>query len=920
VPCQFRDNVDYMAKVRANKTVTTAAVGGDYMMKLSEVVSREDVRTWMSGPLIDALAPECYMGKEIEYDSETGGTIAFVNNMLGPLRLQQTRFSDTVECPPEVLPSYPGINYVTSEEVGGIPLYPPCSTTTVASRKTFGDGREGFVHTPHVHTFSKVNDNTVHIEDSVPPAGHAFQPICGAFGSLDPAGSVCYGDDGGYVVDIFQAQHYRERIDDLIAVRPPWIDENTQSVSVHLNLLNSQTGCILEASVLFEFAPGGLVYTTQDYRPICQPRYAPDVMPIQHHTYRLLSLFYYTPFEWVVFAITAAYFLRLCFVQYKVVMIARRDGTLDPFKTTGYLLDLLLLAAIALYFLLFVYERLTVNDVLNFLYAKRIVGDAGQVANITAVSEELAAAAELGTITEDEREIAASQLKNAFFLSTLWERPDLPLNTTTADFSAYANTFGSLQQLAFINVNTHGLQGCVVLASVLKSFRYLQAWRPLATRYIGLTQTAPQILRFFFVLMHFQICFALQGHLLFASYDVDGFGSFFGSFLVLLRLLTGDVTVAKQLVDHDLRHKEVIGQIFVFSYMVIVVLTGSSLIISVLADGWENSTLLLQRRAEQKRELRELEKVQRDAEEYKMLKALLQDAGDAEIVEMADAHDRLASASEHNAKEQSKKGRGRGFAKKPSAAFPDDPLSKAQRSRSRGQRLYRSTYSYLFGGSREEVTSDEESNPRSSRSYLSFFRGQSSAERAAGADGAGSDGDRRPSRPGRVQFASRLGSPSASADETASAEESPAFEYSDLPSRSVAAPKSRSKTAPKSDSDPDFSMLPGALQTALAEDHAADSGGLGEASGFVSDAAEDLADWATPAVHRMGNATNQVLQEHLGLSLGANRAEADDMVEDIEDDDDDHIFEGAAEISDELQAIRAAKRGKEYGPDVDDVH
>lgn len=65
--------------------------------------------------------------------------------------------------------------------------------------------------------------------------------------------------------------------------------------------------------------------------------------------------------------------------------------------------------------------------------------------------------------------------------------------------------------------------------------------------------------------------------------------------------------------------------------------------------------MLLRKRAEQKRELKELEKVQRDAEEYKMLKTLLQDAGDDELIQMADHHDRMAKEAEVDAR-----GRNRG--------------------------------------------------------------------------------------------------------------------------------------------------------------------------------------------------------------------------------------------------------------------
>ena len=46
--------------------------------------------------------------------------------------------------------------------------------------------------------------------------------------------------------------------------------------------------------------------------------------------------------------------------------------------------------------------------------------------------------------------------------------------------------------------------------------------------------------------------------------------------LALLELLTGDITVARQLIAEDERRGYALGKIFIFFYMIVVVLTGSS--------------------------------------------------------------------------------------------------------------------------------------------------------------------------------------------------------------------------------------------------------------------------------------------------------------------------------------------------------
>ena len=97
---------------------------------------------------------------------------------------------------------------------------------------------------------------------------------------------------GGYIVDIWSADKYKGTLHQLIwgeeeedgeTPRQRWIDQQTESISVILQLVNMQTRCLVSATVLFEFAPGGRVTTTQHVEPMCTAMNAPQITPSVHN-------------------------------------------------------------------------------------------------------------------------------------------------------------------------------------------------------------------------------------------------------------------------------------------------------------------------------------------------------------------------------------------------------------------------------------------------------------------------------------------------------------------------------------------------------------------------------------------------------------------------------------------------------------
>lgn len=190
-----------------------------------------------------------------------------------------------------------------------------------------------------------------------------------------------------------------------------------------------------------------------------------------------------------------------------------------------------------------------------------------------------------------------------------------------------------------------GVYSTMLLIAIFKALRYLQAWRPLTARYRGFVDNGPFIIRFFVVLVHLQFCFGLLAHVLFA-YAIQDFESLQSSMLVLTQLLCGKVAIGMEIIDADARQGTVTGFIFILVYMFVVVLTGSSLIISIICEGWSNSTEMLTVQREHEAEVLRLKGIAQQAEELSLLKQVMSDATDAEMLGLAKSYEVTADQAD----------------------------------------------------------------------------------------------------------------------------------------------------------------------------------------------------------------------------------------------------------------------------------
>ena len=190
--------------------------------------------------------------------------MAQVSSMMIPLRLQQTRFKKKPSCLHEghrlseghrdrMLWIYPGRNGSSSQASANAHMYPVCGSDYEKSTETYGPGTKAFTYTPQ-------SENSDH--DYL---------YCGARDRLTSA-TKCY-DSAGYILDLHFAREFRTQIDELLS--GGWLDDLTESVAVHMQLANMQTGCMVFVIVMFEFMTGGNVHTTVDYGVKCERPGAP---------------------------------------------------------------------------------------------------------------------------------------------------------------------------------------------------------------------------------------------------------------------------------------------------------------------------------------------------------------------------------------------------------------------------------------------------------------------------------------------------------------------------------------------------------------------------------------------------------------------------------------------------------------------
>ena len=589
--------------------------------------------------------------------------------MMTPLRLTQTRLKKLPGCPADLsLQNYP--NFANDPKSD----FPACGQILQRSTDSYRDAGAGFKY-------------------EVPGQGHAN---CGAYG--------CYGPEG-YIVTVSAAKDYRTVIDKLVADK--WIDAWTESVAAHLQFANAQTGCVISATALFEFGAGGRVQPQLDVRDLCQPASAPKLS----EGYELFSLNYVTVYDIILFVMGGVFILRGIFGQVKLFRSALASSDSDDsfwervFKhaSVSWGFDTALGVAFLVFFVLLGFRSLENNGLLDDHNMARFqsmhTSSFGKemLDKLTSTALKVLEMKASNELSADHALFANNALTNAFsmgavFNGTGYGLPVLDLRLPLPYIDSHHYTFSE--------INVRAARSIAFMILLVKTIRYFQAWRPLASRFAGLAANIPYVTRFFILLVHLHFCFSLQANLLF-GFELYEFQSLESSFLQLLQLLTGRIVIAQRLIEVDSKKGSFVGRLFLFCYMILLVLSGSSLIISVLAESWSNATETLRRRRDTRREMRKAEKLAAEV----LQSAITSDITEEEVFQMADeaeaeAEQLFQKAQEHSHKIAKRRTSSRRSAQsgatpdKPSSsagAVPDEPEEQEQFTRRSSRRVSRRT-------------------------------------------------------------------------------------------------------------------------------------------------------------------------------------------------------------------------------------
>ena len=591
----------------------TADITPYYGLTLQQIRTAQGVRAWLRGALVDALAPRCsYDARLVRSSLNASGQIGFYLNMITPLRLQQTRYAQPAGCAERLSVQ----NYPANARRDGSP-YPPCGTVHEQDTQPYGDkASHGFTYTPpQTAEQSHVNEAPMY-------------QYTGDFGSYGP---------GGFVFDVWAAVDYRSQITDLLA--KGWIDGWTESVAAHLQLVNAQTGCLVIATALFEFSPAGAVAPSLSIQEFCKPSGAPAY---SSNSIQLFDFDYFASFDVLVLVISGIYVLRVCFLLGKNTL-----RHFDPssrlhsrMTSVAFVQDAILGAVLLAYLSSVVVIWSRHASFLNMLRSKRYARLPSALATrMDRITTNLTSGEMSARLSQEDVHLALGTLHNAFHLSMPWD--GRPWGLEVLDLHSPQPDFVSFRSFADASIHVCGLRSLVLLVATMKAMRYLQAWRPLASRYAGIVQNVPYITRFFLIVVHFHVCFTLQANLIFGPELIE-FQTVASSFLQLLQFLTGKIAVAYKLIELDERSGGFVGQLFLLLFIVILVLSGSSLIISVLAEGWSNATEVLRRQRETKHRLRALDRFTKQALELELLKRPMLEVPELVI----GTHDRVQTCSE----------------------------------------------------------------------------------------------------------------------------------------------------------------------------------------------------------------------------------------------------------------------------------
>jgi len=177
--------------------------------------------------------------------------------------------------------------------------------------------------------------------------------------------------------------------------------------------------------------------------------------------------------------------------------------------------------------------------------------------------------------------------------------------------------------------------GLILLSNIMISLTYLQLTRTLKTRFTALVGAVPNFLFTAVAVIHLMLAFTVVAVLLFGS-SVRSFATFESAMLALFFMLIGRASTSQELAAYSDESGNPLAVLYLFVFTVVLVFVTSASVISTITEAWSDSTELLTRHRLRAQELKKLEDVQKQADEYATLKEKLQDVSDQDIELLAE--------------------------------------------------------------------------------------------------------------------------------------------------------------------------------------------------------------------------------------------------------------------------------------------
>lgn len=344
--------------------------------------------------------------------------------------------------------------------------------------------------------------------------------------------SRCFGPEG-YFRDVWAASDYRGAIDGLLDNN--WIDTDSHIVAARLQLGNAQLGCIGLFDVSFLQSVGGKWAPSFESGIACIADDGVDVpanVGTDLWSGEFIPLSYIPVYYWIVYAIAAAYLVLLIRRQLKFFFKVRRVvrlwfqqddpsylSSLGALISTPYVLDTAIFGLLIALLVLQVQYAYACDAIMSTQlgYRKAAVESAGLLAAVEAAYAQIKALDNSAL-----RSSALWSLKASIGLGGIWE-PSETLQNATAGFTYTSLAFD--QEIPYVDFreittsfkNTSAVSSFILVLGLIKSFRYLQVYAPLRTRYNTFSRCLPTIAYYILLIVHWQLAFVFLGQMIYGT-------------------------------------------------------------------------------------------------------------------------------------------------------------------------------------------------------------------------------------------------------------------------------------------------------------------------------------------------------------------------------------------------------------------